>query len=836
MNSILLMLAALLVVSLSSAALAGDLVLRDAASDPADFTIASDGRAATIVVDPAEAKVVHIAADLLAGDVERAAGVKSKIVDSASGQEASLILVGTIGQSAIIDDLIKRQKLDVQKIQGQWESFIVTTVTDPLPGVKSALVVVGSDRRGTAYGALSISETIGVSPWTWWADVPVTKRKTLVVSAALHQEGPPSVKYRGIFINDEDWGLQPWAAKNYEPESKDIGPKTYARVFELLLRLRANYCWPAMHECTRAFNMFPDNKRVADDYAIVMGSSHAEPMLRCNVSEWPHDQAKLWNPITNLPGILDYWEQRVKENGQYENTWTVGMRGIHDSGMPGGGTLDEKRERLEKIIGLQRDMLAKHVNPDPARVPQMFCPYKEVLDIYNTGMTLPDDITIVWPDDNHGYIRHLPDARERQRTGGHGIYYHLSYWGRPHDFLWLDSTPPALTWYEMTKAYDLGARQLWVVNVGDIKPIESGMDLFLRIAWDHNRYEKSVQHTFLHEFYTEQFGQDLGPAIADLKDEYFKLCAVRRPEHMGFNRVYFSNTVSNSPIADSDGLHDSGFLERWQKLARDTEALAAKIPESSRDAYFQLVEYPSCAAAAMAEKILLAEQARNTGSEALAKQAHAAFDRIGKLTERYNNLGGGKWRGMMDYRPRKLPVFDMPSTTPPTSKATGRQQPKIIAEIATNDFSKSTERNGVAWKIIPGLSPQGQAVAPLPVRDTPTLRLPEEIRAQAPVVEYEVAGSFTGEVNFVIDALPTHAITRSHELIIAVSINDELPTIVHFDSGKDDEGDPTWQANVLRHTMTGTVRLKIPAARSTLKLWAADPSVVVQRMTITAAN
>lgn len=814
---------------------ATDLSLKATVERAGDLALLTNGRAANILVDPADAEVVRIAADLLASDVERVSGVKPKVISGARAEppDAAAVVIGTLGKSALIADLVKRGKIDGKRIEGKWESFIVATVTDPFPGTTSALVIAGSDRRGTAYGVFELSERIGVSPWVWWADVAPRHRETLVISAGTHVQEPPSVKYRGIFLNDEDWGLQPWSAKTFEPETGDIGPKTYARICELLLRLKANFLWPAMHDCTKAFNLYPENKVVADRYAIVMGSSHAEPMLRNNVTEWPHDQAKMWNPVTNLPAILEYWEQRVRENGRYENVYTMGMRGVHDSGMPGGGTVDEKRERLEKIVGLQREMLARHVNPNPALVPQIFCPYKEVLTIYQAGMRLPDDITVVWPDDNHSYIRQLPNAEERSRAGGHGIYYHLSYWGRPHDYLWLDSTSPALVWNEMTKAYALDVRQLWVANVGDLKSIETGMTFFLQLAWNIEAYGPDAQRAFLREFYLQQFGAEHADEIAALRDEYYRLCAIRRPEHLGFNGVYPNSPVQNSGWSPEEV---SSFLARWQDVAQRASALRAKLPARLHDAYFQLVEYPACGGAAMAEKLLLAEKARQTGSQEFAHEAKAAFSRIQTLTEKYNATANGKWRGIMDYRPRKLPVFDLPPMKADGGPAaqSPASTPAVSSAVYLDPakFSRSEDRNGAGWRVIEGLGPRGHALVVLPHRDTPTVRSPKRIVTDCPVVEYQADGGKGGPVKLTIEVLPTHRLTPAHDNVVAVSIGDGDPVLVRFDEGIDDEADATWQKNVLRSKMFGTIELRAPAGPYTLKLWAADPAVVVVRLAL----
>jgi len=810
------------------------MMLHGGAMPPSGFPLVSGNRAAPIVVDSNSAEVVHVVAEMLASDIEMVSGLKPEVKRTVAKPDSPLVILGTLGSKGLVDDLIKRGKLKTDGIKGQWESFLVQVVSDPFPGVPSALVVVGSDRRGTAYGALSISERIGVSPWIWWADVPPKPMKTIILSGGMTQ-GPPSVKYRGIFINDEDWGLKPWAAKTFEPEKNDIGPKTYAKICELLLRLRGNYLWPAMHECTGAFNQHPENKLVADRCAIVMGSSHCEQMLRNNVSEWPKDRKEAWNPVTNLPEILDYWEQRVRDNGGYENVYTVGMRGIHDGAVPGGGSIPEKRETLMKIIGLQRDMLSRNVNADPAKIPQIFIPYKEVLDVYKSGLKVPEDITIVWPDDNFGYIRQLPGEAERKRPGGSGVYYHISYLGRPHDYLWVDSTAPALIWHELNKAYELGARRLWVLNVGDIKPMETGMTLFFQMAWNARRYGPDVQGKFLEEFHASQFGSSYSRPIADIKDEYYRLCAIRRPEHLGFNR-----TFPKTPVQDSEWSHgpendEAGrILGRWESLGKRAEALGKELPEEYRDAYFQLVEYPVCSGAAMAEKMILAEKARLTGSAELAHRSEAAYKRIGDLTDRFNSLKGGKWRGIISANPVNRAVFAMPPTAlrnDAGSSASTSSSDELIV-ISPDRFTRLQDRSGTGWRLIEGLGPRGRAIAMHPQKDRPTLRTPEQIRDSAPFAEYRLQIPRSESYDIMIEALPTHPLTLNHEVMAAVSIDEGDPVPVAFDHGKDDEDDPTWQANVLRGWMSGKTTLKLNSGQRILRLWGADPTAVIERVTV----
>ncbi|MBN2162509.1 MAG: glycosyl hydrolase 115 family protein [Pontiellaceae bacterium] len=594
---------------------------------------------AAIVYDSEDAEVVDVAAHLLADDVVRVTGRRPDVVDSVPGVRR-MVLIGTVGHSRFIDALVKAGKLDVDPIAGQWESFIIQRIDQPSDGVDEMLVIAGSDRRGTTYGIFTLSEAIGVSPWYWWADVPSKKREQVYVECAGLIQGPPSVKYRGIFINDEDWGLQPWAAKNMDPDIQDIGPNTYAQVFELLLRLKANFIWPAMHSCTKAFNIYPENKKVADRYAIVMGASHCEPMLRNNVTEWDKKADGDWNYETNPNGVYDYWERRVIENGLYENVYTVGMRGIHDSGVPGGRTQEDKKGILERVISDQRKMIRQHVNPDPSRVPQIFCPYKEVLDIYKLGMDLPDDVTIVWPDDNHGYIRNLSTPEERKRFGGSGIYYHMSYWGAPQDYLWLSSTSPAKIAYEMRMAYAYGADRLWVFNVGDIKPCELEMDFAMRLAYDVEKWPAEQAATYPVEWAAAIFGEQY-------KDDFSTI----------FSRYYQESQRGRSEHLDSVHIPDSEWMLRcrvFDVISKRTEQIYKDLDPVYRDAFFQLVLYPVKGASLMNQKWTFMQ----TGE---ADSALQAYEEIQTLTKQYNqDVAGGKWDGIMDAAPRKRPVFKRP--------------------------------------------------------------------------------------------------------------------------------------------------------------------------------
>ncbi len=640
-----------------------------------DFELVRGGRAADVYVSDGDFKVVRIAAGDLAADVERLTGVRPSVRAEASGLSSYSVLVGTLGQSPFIDRLAREGKIDAKSLNGTWESFLIATVKNPLPGVRVGLVVAGSDRRGTAYGVYELSQAAGVSPWYWWADVVPERRQQLFVAAGTRRMGPPSVKYRGVFLNDEDWGLQPWAAKTFEPETGDVGPKTYARLFELMLRLKANTVWPAMHEVTRAFNADPRNAAVADDYAIVMGSSHAEPMLRNNVGEWK-DDPKRYNYLTNPEGVRRYWDERVRENGRFENLYTLGMRGIHDSGMQGPKTQPERIKTLEQIFADQRAMLARHVNPNVSEVAQIFCPYKEVLADYRAGLKVPDDVTIVYPDDNFGYIRTFPNDLERKRRGGTGVYYHISYLGRPLSYLWLNTTPPALIWEEMSKAYRNGARRFWVLNVGDIKPGEIGTEFFMQTAWDASRWRRDNLQDFLGQWAAREFGASNAEEVASIMDEYYRLGFARKPEHLQWY-------LPGEPYRPSDFAHfDYGDeaaqrILAYESLITRVERVQASIPARLRDAFYQLVTYPVLGARLANERVLYAEKAvlyAAQGRASAAKYAEMARlieTRMGKETRFYNEkLSAGKWRHIMS---REMGPGQWPSmrSTPPPVPAPG---------------------------------------------------------------------------------------------------------------------------------------------------------------------
>lgn len=610
------------------------------------FCIAEKGKAAAIIVDAADDKTVVRVAHDLSADIQRVTGVEAKVMTQKKFKRGSII-VGTIGQSRLIDRLAEKGKLDVKDIKGQWEAYVIDVID-------GCLVIAGSDRRGTAYGIYDISQRIGISPWYWWADVPVKRQSQLYYADGRYVQPSPSVKYRGIFINDEDWGLKPWATNNYEKELGDIGPKTYARVCELLLRLKANMLAPAMHECTGAFYSHPESKAVADSFGIIITTSHCEPLLLNNAAktEWDQKRDGDWNYKTNRNAIKQKWHNRLAEASQYENIYTVAMRGLHDARLRGNLPLKERVALIDTVISDQRVMLEQHIGKKAHDIPQIFVPYKETMDIYENGLKVPDDITLVWVDDNYGYMKRVSNPQEQQRKGGAGVYYHLSYLGAPHDYLWLNSTPPVLMYEELMKAYHHGADRYWLLNVGDIKPMELGIQTFMDLAWDVNKYDIASINNHQAQMLAGLFGNEKKTDFQYLLDEYYRLAWSRKPEYMGWE--YEWDDKAHTGLKSTE-FSFQNYGDAQQRLV-DYEHISdmAKRLSDGSAAYFEMVEYPVLASYQMNRKFLMAQlnqelsaAGRKAEANWAACQMQQAYDSINTLSNHYNSLLNGKWQGMM---------------------------------------------------------------------------------------------------------------------------------------------------------------------------------------------
>lgn len=604
-------------------------------------------RNATVSYSQEEPKQVLRAINDLRIDIERVTGAGKDGVRNEGGQ----IVVGTYG-SKTIEKLIAKGLLKEQDLMGKWESYVITVTNEPEP----RLVIAGSDKRGTIYGIYEVSQRIGVTPWYWWADVPVRQNPQATIDCDYYASGEPTVRYRGIFINDEDWGLKPWAASNYERELGDIGPKTYARVCELLLRLKANMLAPAMHSCTGAFYSHPQSKVVCDSFGIIITTSHCEPLLLNNAAstEWDQLRDGDWNYKTNRETILQKWEDRLSAASKYENIYTTAMRGLHDAGLQGNLPLEERVPLITKVIDDQRQLLEKHIGRQASEIPQIFVPYKETMDIYENGLQVPDDITLVWVDDNYGYMKRVSNPEEQQRKGRAGVYYHLSYLGAPHDYLWLNTTPPVLMYEELKKAYDCGADHYWLLNVGDIKPMELGIQTFMDMAWNIHAFDFDTVNRYQANLLTRLFL--CNHKVQSLLDTYYRLAWSRKPEFMGWEFEW--DDEAHTGLKPTEYSFQN-YGEAQHRLAdyRHISDEAERLSDGSA-AWFEMVQFPMQAAYQMNRKFLMAQlnhellaQGRRAEANWAAHQSQIAYDSINTLNRRYNSLLDGKWRGMMALAP-----------------------------------------------------------------------------------------------------------------------------------------------------------------------------------------
>ena len=620
-----------------------------------DFTISAEGFSAPLLISSKEWPGVSRAFHDLRADIGKVTSSMPELYTDKLPDSNEIIIAGTIGKSELIDQLIQNKKIDANKIKGKWETFIIQIVKKPFKGVKKALIVAGSDKRGTIYGIYELSKQIGVSPWYWWADVPVTKKENLYVKPYTYIDGPPSVKYRGIFLNDEAPDLSNWIRAKYGDVAKSDNPPVppgvanygrefYAKLFELLLRLKANYLWPAMWN--NAFNEDdPENPRLADEYGIVMGNSHQEPMLRAQ-KEWDRRyQGKLgsWNYAKN-PDILEsFWRDGLRRNSKYESIITIGLRGANDTPMAPGGP-EENMTLLEKIVNVQRKIIADEINPDVTKVPQLWCLYKEVQEYYNAGMRVPDDVTLLWAEDNWGNIRRLPGEEERKRSGGAGIYYHFDYHGGPRSYQWLNTNPLSKIWDQMSLAKQYEADRIWIVNIGHFKGYELPMEYFLDLAWNTGRLTNENIRDYTKHWAAREFGEEYAGETAEIVSLYTKYNGRRKPELLSTDTYSLVNYNEAEKVVSD-----------FKTITDRAERIFDELPSEKRDAFYQLVLFPVKASAivnelylAAGKNDLYARQGRASTND-MADQVHLLFQEDTSLMGYFNRtFADGKWNHFMD--------------------------------------------------------------------------------------------------------------------------------------------------------------------------------------------
>lgn len=777
-----------------------------------DFSIADSNQLASIYIDKNTDALIVWAVNELADDVKEITGKRPEIIQSDKISKKGVY----IGQAS---SKLFKSKENQKELSSQWEKFSIKKEKDNL-------FVVGSDVRGTVYAIFEITERLGISPWKWWADVNAIKKEKLVLN--IPQDGivsSPSVQYRGIFLNDEDWGLEPWAEKTFEPEVGNIGPKTYEKIFQLLLRLKANTIWPAMHPSTKGFFTLSGNKEMAQKYHIVIGSSHAEPMLRNNVDEWKPKIHGEYNYFTNKTKVDKYWQDRLDElkSANNQTIITLGMRGVHDSKMEGAKDLKESIEMVEKIIVNQREMLSNTFKKPLNDIPEAFVPYKEVLELYDNGLKVPDDITLVWPDDNYGYIRRLSNEEEQKRTGGSGVYYHISYWGRPHDYLWLNTVQPGLIWSEMTKAYENGAKKMWIVNVGDIKPGEYGMEFFLDLAWDVNSIKHDGINQYLKDWVTREFSPEIANDLSAVFEEHYRLAFLRKPEYMGWSQTEPTTQIKLSDFSTEECLER---IKGYDDLMQKVDSLSNFIPSERKDAWFQLVVYPVKGAAYMNHKFLYWNLAAMTTDmkqkDNYLNLSAKAYERIKALTDFYNTkMSNGKWNHMMSMKPRNLPVFDSIKSPVTSLEASKKPALKPIITINANNFAASKGAKNYKWESINGFGYSNNAVTLFPFKHS-------YFKEEKPSISYEFEIDKAGDYEIEVHLIPTHANNFDHEIGIQIDGDKKQSFSINTK-----DRDKTWKENVLRNS--AIVKLPVSIAnkgKHTINIEVNQTGIVLDYITV----
>ena len=614
------------------------------------FAIVQDNLAAPLWVEAGDYPGVRRAANDLRQDVARVTGRTPAILPGESGPGPDPILIGTIGKSPVIDRMIHEGKVDAGGMADQWESFLIQVVADPMPGIASALVIAGSDKRGTIYGIYELSEQMGVSPWYWWGDVPVEHKDALFVKAGRYVEGPPSVKYRGLFLNDENPDLTGWVRGKFGTvpvaggaPTANYGRGFYTNLFELILRLKGNYLWPAMWN-NRFNEDDPETPWLADEYGIVMGTSHQEPMLRAQKEwDWGTNFGRIygnWNysVARQQPALEQFWREGVRRNKNYESIFTLGLRAENDSGAPIG------KDLTGQIVNVQRKILAEEINPDLTRVPQLWCLYKEVQDYYNQGLHVPDDVTLLWAEDNWGNVRRLPTAGERQRPGGAGIYYHFDYHGGPRSYQWINTSPIAKIWDQMSLAKQYGADRIWMVNVGHFKGYEFPLEYIMSLAWDSTRWTQANLDEFTRLWAAREFGPAHAADIAGLMEKSTKYNGRRKPE------LLEAGTYSLEHYQEAERV-----VADFQAIAAKAEEINRQLPPERQDAFYELVLFPVKASAqlnklyfAANQNALYARQGRASANDKAA-ECRALFQSETNLMAYFNHtFANGKWDHFMD--------------------------------------------------------------------------------------------------------------------------------------------------------------------------------------------
>jgi hypothetical protein len=813
------------------------------------FPLILGGRPAPLLVEASANSAVKIAAASFAADLERVSGKVPFTLSDPGAARSELVIVGVVGQSAAIDALARAGKIDVADLPRQWEAYRQIVVDNPYPNVPRALVIAGSDRRGAVFGLYDISGKIGVSPWHWFADVPVTRKSELFLTAGTRRD-QPRVRYRGFFINDEAPALTTWLAKNYGGANS----KFYVNVFELLLRMKGNYLWPAMWQ-PRAFNDDdPQNMVLADAMGVVMGTSHHEPMTRAQ-AEWHRNKeygvtGGKWNFTTNGENLRKFWRGGIermmsKGDGQgYEAVVTVGMRGDGDEPM----SETTATGLLESIVAAQRDIIREVTGRPAEQTPQIWALYKEVQDYYDHGMKVPHDVTLLFADDNWGQVRRLPTG-DLYRKGGYGVYYHFDYVGGPRNYKWLNTNQIEKTWQQMDLAYQRGARALWIVNVGDIKPMEFPLGFFMEHAWNPEVMTLDAMASYPERWARATFGPKQAKAIGDLVTRYSQLAALRKPELLDAR----SFPLGESTVPKLDGGEFGVLVDRHRELLEDMTGVGERVPHEQQEAFYQLVEYPIRAlvnlyemyyAAAWNHRLVAAGDAR---ANTFADQVEAAFEFDKDLSDRYHVRNGAKWYGMMSQthigystwqQPEKnvMPEVKRVEIEGPAPEIKyvkpGSTRKSDAVSIEAVRFTRAHSGQGLAWRAIPNLGHNAGAMTAFPQGRAATTQ------ADGVYLEYAANLPHAGDALLQLHLAPTLNTSGGVDLRVGVSVDDGAMQTLSMrltpspDPGKTPE-QRNWEQAVIDNDFVLEAKFpQLTGGRHVIKVWRLDDNVLLTKLVL----
>lgn len=814
-----LILGVALVVGLFSTASANERATMISKTPQNAFVLSKDGYAASILIDKNDDKGVLRAVNNLKSDIQSVTSNTPAVVDSPSAEQPTYVIVGSIGKSRWIDQLIKSGKIYGKALAGKWEKYTIQTVDNPLPGVKEALVVAGSDKRGTIYGIYEISQQIGVSPWHYWADVPVKKSSSLFITKGSYTEGEPAVKYRGIFLNDEAPALTGWAISNFKGYKHEF----YEKVFDLLLRLKANFLWPAMWDAA-FYDDDPLNSQLADEYGIVMGTSHHEPMAKAH-KEWARYGNKIWNYDKNSAVLDDFWRKGIERMNGKEDLVTIGMRGDGDEPMSEKSNI----ELLERIVKKQRSIIADVTGKKAEKTPQVWALYKEVQEYYDRGMRVPDDVTLLLCDDNWGNVRKLPELSAPARKGGYGMYYHFDYVGDPRNYKWVNVSQVQRVWEQMNLCYEHGVDRLWIVNVGDLKPMEYPITFFMDMAWNPKAFTPNNLYNHTVNFCRQQLGNEHANECARLINLYTKYNHRVTPELLNENTYSLENYQEFTRVTNE-----------YKDLSLDALRLYHLMPLEYRDTYEQLVLFPiqGCANLyemyyAVAMNHMLAAK-KDTSCNSWAAKVRELYERDSILCQHYNKvMANGKWNHMMDQTHIGYTYWQQPDKNSMPSVITlsgdGGIPSRCYLEndgyvaIEAEHFARKAESQQVKWSIIPCLGKTLSSITTLP-SNVVLEKISEPL-----YLEYDMVLTSSGSAEVQIHASPSLNFNGNRGLRYAISFDGGVEQIVNINKDYTTKQHNDWVANRINVTST---QHQLAAGSHTLRIRPLDSGLVLQRVVV----